>query len=52
LENIFLEIVDYFSKWFDLVELKYKNAAEVINKTKTIFSNNRIHKNCIAGNTI
>ncbi|CAI6377683.1 unnamed protein product [Macrosiphum euphorbiae] len=46
----YLVIVDYYSKWFDLIKLKYKTASEIIKKSKQIFSTHGIPKTFIADN--
>uniref|UniRef100_A0A2S2NI46 RNA-directed DNA polymerase n=1 Tax=Schizaphis graminum TaxID=13262 RepID=A0A2S2NI46_SCHGA len=46
----YLVIVDYFSKWFDLIILKYKTAKEVIQKCKQTFSTHGIPRLFIADN--
>lgn len=46
----YLVVIDYFSKWIDLAELKYKTASEVINKLKNIFAIHGIPKLLISDN--
>jgi len=46
----YLVIVDYYSKWFDLIKLRFKTATEMIEKCRQIFSTHGIPKTFIADN--
>ena len=46
----YLVLIDYYSKWIELVKLKYKNSDEIISVLKTIFSIHGIPKVLIADN--
>lgn len=46
----YLVLVDYFSKWLDLIQLKYKIAKEVIQKCKQTVSIHGIPNLVIADN--
>jgi hypothetical protein len=46
----YLVVVDYFSKWIELVELKNKDSTTIIKKLKNIFITHGIPKILIADN--
>jgi hypothetical protein len=46
----YLVVVDYFSKWIELIEVKNKNSTAIIKKLKNIFIRHGISKILIADN--
>lgn len=48
--NSYLVLVDYLSKWIELIELKSKSADEVISKLKTVFATHGIPKYVVSDN--
>lgn len=47
----YLIVVDYFSKWLDIIELKTKTVREIITNLKTLFSTHGIPKEIVSDNS-
>lgn len=46
----YLVVIDYFSKWLELVPIKFKHSGEIITKLKVIFATHGIPEKMIADN--
>lgn len=51
LNKDYLIVVDYFSKWLDIIELKNKTVKEIISHLKIIFSTHGIPKEIVSDNS-